>query len=254
MKNHPYVLTIAGFDPSGGAGITADVKTFEALKVYGLSVCTANTIQNDIDFKACFWIDIDVIKKQIEVLCNRFKITHVKIGIVQRWKILNEIIDILIEKNKEIKIILDPIIRSSTHFSFQEISPKPESVHQLDKVLDKIYLLTPNYQEIEKLYVDKSLQETIDYMKKKTNILLKGGHRTDVIGKDELFMKNGSHFTLNPKRQNIYEKHGSGCVLSSAITANLALGIPLLKSCYRAKKYTENFLGSNKSLLGYHSM
>jgi len=55
MKNRPYILTIAGFDPSGGAGLTADIKTFESLKCYGLAVCTANTVQNDTAFSACYW-------------------------------------------------------------------------------------------------------------------------------------------------------------------------------------------------------
>ena len=79
MSKRPYILSIAGFDPSNGAGFVADVKTFEALKCYGLSVCTANTIQNDVEFTNCYWTPIDIIKKQIEILFNRFKIDVVKI-------------------------------------------------------------------------------------------------------------------------------------------------------------------------------
>ena len=93
MKTRPNILTIAGFDPSNGAGLTADIKTFEALKCYGLAVCTANTVQNDIEFKDCHWISKSVIKKQIEVLFTQFKIDVVKIGIVENWKILSEIVD-----------------------------------------------------------------------------------------------------------------------------------------------------------------
>jgi hydroxymethylpyrimidine/phosphomethylpyrimidine kinase len=73
MKKRPYILTIAGLDPSNGAGFTADIKTIEALKGYGLVVCTANTIQNDNDFKDCHWTDVNVVKNQIEILFNRFK-------------------------------------------------------------------------------------------------------------------------------------------------------------------------------------
>jgi len=222
----PYVLTIAGFDPSNGAGLTADIKTFEALKTYGVSICTANTVQNDIDFKSCHWVDIGIVKNQLEVLFDRFKIQYVKIGIIQDWETLNEIIDFLLKKNPEIKIVLDPVL---------------------------IYLLTPNYQEINKLFTDKTIKQTITHIQNKTNLFLKGGHREDHIGKDELFTKE-AHFVMNPKMKNISEKHGSGCVLSSAITAYLALGFPLLKSCYRAKRYTEKVLSSNEGLLGYHKM
>jgi len=246
----PYVLTIAGFDPSNGAGLTADIKTFEALKTYGVSICTANTVQNDIDFKSCHWVDIGIVKNQLEVLFDRFKIQYVKIGIIQDWETLNEIIDFLLKKNPEIKIVLDPVLRSSSGFDFKE---KVASKYIFDKVLEKIYLLTPNYQEINKLFTDKTIKQTITHIQNKTNLFLKGGHREDHIGKDELFTKE-AHFVMNPKMKNISEKHGSGCVLSSAITAYLALGFPLLKSCYRAKRYTEKVLSSNEGLLGYHKM
>ncbi|MEW7289852.1 hydroxymethylpyrimidine/phosphomethylpyrimidine kinase [Aquimarina sp. 2304DJ70-9] len=260
MKIRPNILTIAGFDPSSGAGFTADIKTFEALKCYGLAVSMANTIQNDIEFKACHWTDVEVIKNQIEILFDRFDINFVKIGIVQNWKVLNEIIDLLLKKNAKIKIVLDPILKSSSDFNFcnSNVSSSAPDFNrdcienQFDEVLNKIYLLTPNYQEIEKLYPDKTIEETIKFISAKTNVFLKGGHRKEAVGKDELFTKNGGYFVLNPKGQKNSEKHGSGCVLSSAITAYLALGFPLLKACYRGKRYTEKVLSSNTSLLGYH--
>ncbi|PKV48415.1 hydroxymethylpyrimidine/phosphomethylpyrimidine kinase [Aquimarina sp. MAR_2010_214] len=256
MVKRPYVLTIAGFDPSNGAGLTADIKTIEALKGYGLSVCTANTIQNDVEFKTCYWTDIDVIKSQVDILFDRFTITYVKIGIVQNWKILNAIIDVVLEKNDGIKIILDPVLKSSSDFDFHSSNDDSDDQNNIEKqfeeVLDKIYLLTPNYNEIEKLYSSKTIEETIVYISSKTNLFLKGGHRKEAVGKDELFTTSGKNFTFNPKRQNVSEKHGSGCVLSSAITTYLALGFSLIKACYRGKRYTEKILSSNSSLLGYH--
>ncbi len=250
MKSRPHILTIAGFDPSNGAGLTADIKTFEALKCYGLAVCTANTIQNDIAFKTCHWMDVEMIKEQIDVLFERFEISFVKIGIVKNWKVLHDIVDFLLEKNNKIKIIVDPILRSSSNFDFHNSSIPRE----FDQILDKIYLLTPNYIEIEQLYVDKTIQETIKYISSKANLLLKGGHKQESLGRDELFTKNGKQYTFNPKGQNHSEKHGSGCVLSSAITAYLALGFPLLKACFRGKRYTEKVLSSNNGLLGYHKI
>ncbi len=254
MKQRPYTLTIAGFDPSNGAGITADVKTFEALKVYGLSVCTANTVQNDIDFTSCHWTSIELMKRQIDLLFDRFAIDFVKIGIIENWNVLHEIVDVLLSKNPKLNIIWDPILSSSSSFDFHDPSSQINSRQQFDTILSKIYLLTPNYLEIEKLYHDKTIQETIKHISTKTNLLLKGGHRNEDIGKDELFTKSGKRFVLKPKRNNCSDKHGSGCVLSSAITAQLVLGFPLVKACFRGKRYTEKILSSNKTLLGYHKI
>ncbi len=243
----PFILTIAGLDPSNGAGLTADVKTFEKLKCYGLSVCTAITVQNDVDFKECHWTSLEMMKAQIEILFERFEIKFVKIGIVENWSILNRIIDLILIKNSEIKIILDPILKSSSNFEFHT-----DNVNEFDEILSKIYLLTPNYIEIENLYADKSIEATIAHIQSKTNIFLKGGHRSDKVGTDVLYLRNGKQFTFNSKAKNISEKHGSGCVLSSAITSYLSLEFPITKACFKGKRYTERFLRSNKSLLGYH--
>ena len=248
MKKRPVVLTIAGFDPSGGAGLLADVKTMEALNCYGLAVCTANTIQTDVAFESCYWIDKAIIKSQLTTLLNRFKVDVVKVGIIENWEVLKELLGIVLELRPSAKIVLDPVLKSSSGFQFQS-----GETAVLDQVLERVYLLTPNYQEIEVLYSDKSIEETINYLATKTNVLLKGGHKPDALGVDELFTIEGKRFVLNPKMKGVSEKHGSGCVLASAIASHLALGFPLLKACYKGKRYTEKFLSSNKSLLGFHS-
>ena len=173
-----------------------------------------------------------------------------KIGIVQNWEILHEIVDFLLKKNSKIKIILDPVLRSSSSYDFH--SSIENNNHYFEKVLQKIYLITPNYEEIGRLYADKNIKETINHISGYTNLLLKGGHRKEMIGRDELYTIEGGYFTFNPKGSIIAEKHGSGCVLSSAITAYVASGFPLLKACFRAKRYTEKVLSSNATLLGYH--
>ena len=257
MKKHPKTLTIAGLDPSSGAGLTADIKTFEALKCYGLAVCTANTIQNDVEFDSCYWVDVSVIKNQIALLFKQFSINFVKIGIIENWHVLNEIIDFLLIQNPTIKIVVDPVLKSSSEYNFHEElkninNQNSSSLGLFDAILNKIYLLTPNYNEIQELYSTKNIEETIKHISERTNMLLKGGHLETAVGKDMLFTQEGKNFSLNPKMKNTSEKHGSGCVLSSAITAQLALGFNLLKSCYRAKRYTEKVLNSNTTLLGYH--
>jgi len=248
LKNRPYILSIAGFDPSNGAGFVSDIKTNEALACYGLSVCTANTIQNDIEFRACHWTPLPVIKSQITILFDRFDIHYVKIGIVENWAVLLEITAFILIKNPNAKIILDPVLRSSSEFQFHD---SKEDV--LDTILEKVYLITPNYNEIQQLYSGKNIEETIAHIQSKTNLFLKGGHNKEAIGQDQLFLTDGTHFVLHPEQKNCSEKHGSGCVLSSAITSYLALGFPITEASNKAKQYTEKFLSSNNTLLGTHS-
>ena len=85
-------------------------------------------------------------------------------------------------------------------------------------------------------------------------MFLKGGHAEKKVGYDTLFLKEGKQFSFRPKTKNIFSKHGSGCVLSSALTANLAKGEDLQRACLKAKQYTERILSSNKTLLGYHKI
>ncbi len=245
MKKRPYILSIAGFDPSGGAGLVADCKTFEALKCQGLSVCTANTIQTDTDFFDCVWTDDALLKKQLEVLLNRFSIKVIKIGIIKNWTLLNEVLNTILSFDSTIKVVLDPVLTSSTNFNFQ--TDFNEVV--FNEVLSKIYLLTPNYNEIQQLFPEKEITETMKHISSKTNLFLKGGHNEAEKGKDYLYTSNGKVHPINPKYE-VFPKHGSGCVLSSAIAGQLALGFSLLKSCFRGKRFTEKYLASSSGLLG----
>lgn len=245
----PYVLTVAGLDPSAGAGLGADIKTIERIKCYGLAVCSGNTVQNDQVLSAVHWTDLGIMKAQIELLFSRFKIDFVKIGVIQNWLILQDLVELLCSKNPKIKIILDPVLSASSSFNFHQ-ADAPKLMH----TLSKIYLLTPNLIEFNQLTEGKSKQEQIKMITQHCNLLIKGGHAQDKIdiGKDLLYLTNGKQHTFNPKRLSPAEKHGSGCILSAAITSYLALGEPLMKACYKGKKYTENALSSNKSLLAYH--
>jgi len=249
-NNRPFVLSIAGFDPSGGAGLLADIKTFEMLGCYGLAVNTANTIQNDVKFEACHWTSEAIILQQLELLLESFPVEVVKIGIVENLQILNKVIDILLYRNKSTRIIWDPVIRSSSGFSFQE----PQAIQDnLDLVLERIFIVTPNFDELKMFYPELNLEKTIRKISSKTNLHLKGGHRTQDIGLDELFTTERESFRFKPDRTDCSEKHGSGCILSSALAANLALGDPLPKAAQNAKDYIEKVLASNQTLLGYHN-
>lgn len=246
LPKRPIVLSIAGFDPCGGAGLFADIKTFEQLKTYGIGVQTALTVQNDIAFSECEWIEKEQILNQLIILLNRYEVKAVKIGIVQNYSILLAILEQIRNKFPHIPIVWDPVLKSSTGFQFLE-----SDEDLLKKCLKNVSVITPNWKEMQKIFgfdFETKISEITNYC----TVYLKGGHREDQKGEDIIYPHNGKSFLIKPRNQNCSEKHGSGCVLSSALTANLALGFPLQKAAFRAKKYTERFLQSNNSLLGYH--
>lgn len=240
LKKRPYILSVAGFDPSGGAGVVADAKTFEQHSVQGLFVITANTIQTDEEFISVDWIDSALILKQLNSMLNYYPIRFVKIGLIRDIELLYEIVLLLIKK--DVKIIWDPILISSSGFEFHTELPG------LQNVLKDIHYITPNWSEIKTL----SGQDGIDGAKSlsiHTKVYLKGGHSED-FGKDYLVV-NGNVTPFNMAKRG-FEKHGSGCIFSSALAANLLKGFPENKACLRAKRYTELRLVSNRSLLAYH--
>jgi hydroxymethylpyrimidine/phosphomethylpyrimidine kinase len=249
-KMRAVVLSIGGLDPSGGAGILADVKTFEANKVYGFGIASSNTFQNDIEFEKADWIGLNIILEQIEILRRRFKIDHVKIGLIQNLELLLTLVKELKMKNPDMKIIWDPILKASAGLEFHKII----DLGLLENICREIYLITPNIPEALKLGASGEALENSKYLSKFCNVLLKGGHDEKNKGRDFLFIKEGKEFSFKPKTKEKTEKHGSGCVLSSAVTANLAKGFKIHPACLRAKDYTTNFLLSNKSLLGYHKL
>ena len=116
--NRPYILSIAGFDPSAGAGVLADIKTFEGVGVYGLAISTATAIQTDVEFVDCIWEELSVVKKQVKILANRFSFDVVKIGIVPSLIYLNELLDFIVEIIPNAKVVWDPVYASSTGYQF----------------------------------------------------------------------------------------------------------------------------------------
>lgn len=247
-NNRPIVLSIAGFDPSGGAGVLTDVKTFEQHQVYGLAIITGNTIQTENEFIKMEWITIDFVLESMTILFNKYEIKAVKIGIVPTLEYLEQIVFQIKKLSQKAKIIWDTVLRSSTDFNFMDI----ENQIKLISILNQMDLITPNYKEILQLSTKGINAETIaKNISQHCAILLKGGHNSEALGTDFLFLKD-EIFTLLPETKNIFSKHGSGCALSSAITANLALGFDIKSSCKKAKMYIEKFLNSNNTLLGYH--
>jgi len=249
MNKRPLALTIAGFDPSGGAGLLADIKTFEANQAYGLGVCTALTVQHENRFDSVQWVDNELIIEQAKLLFEKYSVQYVKIGLVKSLDDLSKIITALLTWNPDVSIIWDPILKASAGFNFHD----EISAITLKAILKQIYVLTPNLPEANLLINDSiNTEQKAQILAENCAVFLKGGHGDLDESKDLLFYRN-QRVEYHAKRIIHGEKHGSGCVLSSAITANLAKGFPLEKACEEAKKYITAFLGSNDSLLGYHN-
>ena len=246
--NRPFVLTIAGFDPTGGAGVLADIKTFEQHRVHGFAINTGNTIQTENAFYEMQWTDLDFVLKSLKKMFENYTIKAVKIGIIPSLDYLREIVLLVKRLSPKTKIIWDTVLKSSSEFHFTTI----ENQAVLIEILKKIDLITPNYNEILQLSSGENNPVLIALeLSKYCSTLLKGGHNPFAVGIDYLYTGNDI-IRLSPKETLEFEKHGSGCVLSSAITANLALEQDLKTACSNAKTYIETYLQSNQTKLGYH--
>lgn len=244
-SERPFVLSVAGFDPCGGAGILADVKTFEQHQVQGLAVMTANTLQTENQVFSVRWIAIEDVLKSIKALLDFYRIKAVKIGVVPNSNYLKSIVDVLNMSSSKPIIVWDSVLKSSSGKTFFN----EKDIKNVKEILPHFDLITPNFLEFEYLKSMKILNEN---QKMPCNVLLKGGHRKDAEGSDILFTEN-EIFEITPKVEKVFQKHGSGCVLSSAIAANLALGKNMQQACTEAKIYIENYLNSSPNLLGHHA-
>lgn len=245
MQERPYVISIAGFDPTGGAGLLSDSKTFEQSKVMGLGVCTALTLQTASKCHSLDWRPVEEVTGAIQVLMENYPVSAVKIGIVRDAEFLGKIVEAVQKYNSEIKMVWDPVLKSTSEFTFFDL----ETLSQLKDTINKLSLITPNYNEYSVLKENNLLPDT-----HQCSLLIKGGHREDHLGTD-ILVENGKKTLLVPAENNTvyFPKHGSGCVLSSAITAELAKGENMKAACKHGKLYIEKFLKSNSTLLGTHS-
>lgn len=245
MNAKPIVLAIGGMDPSAGAGILADVKAIEAAGAYGMAVLSANTFQNDAEYGGTDWVAIDTILRQIQFLQRRHQFATVKIGLVQSF---DTVVAICQHFGTELPIVWDPVLRASAGFHFHT------DIDRLafTEVLRNVTLLTPNLPEAEMLFgtTDK-LKLSLIAQDLGCAILLKGGHAQH--NADDIMLHNGEQYVIEGERFDGKGKHGTGCVLSSAIAARLSQGNSLKQSCLWAKRYVEQIMQSNTSLLAYHN-
>lgn len=246
-KHRPFVLSLAGFDPSAGAGVLADVKTFEMHQVYGLAVITGNTIQTEDRFLKMEWMDTYWVIDSLNHLAKQYEVQAVKIGIIPSLETLDTYIKTIKLLWPKAKIVWDPVLKATANYEFT-----PLIYDSLPSILEQVDLITPNHNEIEILVLQTiTPQEKAQQLAQHTAVLWKGGHNQSNLGTDYLMVDDEINI-LRPSTNKIYPKHGSGCILSSAITAQLALGESLQESCKKAKQFIEQTLNTNTNLLAYY--
>jgi hydroxymethylpyrimidine/phosphomethylpyrimidine kinase len=232
------VLTIAGSDSSGGAGIQGDLKTFSANKTFGMSVITAVTAQNTQGVYLVHDIPKEAISEQINVLFKDIEISGIKIGMVSIPETI-EMISKTLNKFKLPKIVLDPVMVSKSGSNLLH----PDAVEALkEHLIPLAYLITPNIPEAEVLtgLKIKTQEDMLDAVKQLMNlgcenVLLKGGHLEGPAVDILCDGKNIIKFKLD--RINSNNNHGTGCALSSAICANLAKDLDLETAVKKGKAY-----------------
>ncbi len=248
----PVALTIAGLDPSGGAGMLADIKTFEQCGVYGFGVATALTYQNDLEFKGLTWLSFEEIERQLKPLFARFRVGYAKIGIVESLATLERVVGLLLTHKPDMKIVWDPILAASAGFVFHGEWER-EAVKRIAK---RCAVITPNFEEMQGIITGKSAREGAEDLSTLVPVLLKGGHAPGDVVVDTLCMKGECYEYRTPRLPDalgVSGKHGSGCVLAAAITAALARGEELPAACEHGRVYTQRFLRSGTTRLGFHT-
>jgi len=243
------VLTIAGSDCSGGAGIQADIKTITAHKLYAMSAITALTAQNTTGVYGIMEVTSEFLDNQLECIFSDIYPDAVKIGMVSSSALIETIVSKLIAE-KAINIVVDPVMVSTSGY---KLLADDAAVVLMEKLLPIATIITPNIPEAEVLSEIKitSPQDMVTAAeiiseKYKGAILIKGGHRLNEAN-DFLYQESGSEWFYGERIDNP-NTHGTGCTLSSAIACNLAMGLSLSQSVYHAKKYISGALKANLNL------
>lgn len=242
------VLTIAGSDSCGGAGIQADLKTMSALGVYGMSVITAVTCQNTKGVFDVQEINNNIVHSQIKCIFDDIEVDAVKIGMVSNSEIIKTIRELLIEYKAK-NIVVDPVMISKSGYFLL----KPDAINELKNLISIAHIVTPNIPEAEALTGFKIENE--EHMKKAASeisklgpkwVLIKGGHRcndaNDILYTGEKFIK------ISGKRIQTNNTHGTGCTLSSAIASHLAKGLNIEESVIESKNYITKAIENSFSI------
>lgn len=232
---NPCSMTIAGLDPSGGAGLLADLKTFHAHNIYATCVCSILTAQNPFKVTNIKKVDTSFIADEIDTIMQVYPIEYIKTGVLYS----NEIIKTVNQKVSEynLKVIVDPVMISE---SGCDLSGNNFADNLKENLLKNTYLTTPNIHEAEQLTgirinCEDDMIKAALKLNKYTNCVITGGHLhgNDILCQDGEITKIKGHIIESDNT------HGTGCNYSAAITSNLIHGKSLYNSCEDANKYIQ---------------
>jgi hydroxymethylpyrimidine/phosphomethylpyrimidine kinase len=253
----PVVLTIGGSDPTGGAGIQADLKTFQHFVVHGLSVVTAVTVQNTSGVLSTNPVSAELVRAQLAALISDIKIDAIKIGMLTTAEVVHVIAEFVAAHN--IPTVLDPIIASSNGVRFMD----DDAIEILTKELLLLAtIVTPNLPETEHLTgLKMGAEDSIIHASLLLHdngakaMLIKGGHASGDTSRDLFYDGLGIEWLSAPRSSK--HVHGTGCLLSSAIASYLAKGTPLRDAVLGAKEFITAMLehaaplGSGQQIFDY---
>ena len=247
MKPKTKILIIAGSDSSGGAGIQADIKTVTSLGGYAMTAVTAITAQNTTGVSSIVSIPPKEIENQILFTAKDIKPDAIKIGMLHSKEVIEKVL-LSLNKIKNSKIVLDPVMVAK---GGTKLINNPAISILKNKLMKKVFLITPNIPEAEVL-VGKKITNVDEMILAAytlihlgaNNVLLKGGHLKGSNVQDVLVNQKELHIFKN-KKLSTHNTHGTGCTLSSAIATFLGCGKPLYKSCELGILYVNNAIKSN---------
>lgn len=237
-------MTIAGLDPSGGAGIVADIKTFARYGCFPTSVITSVTFQNTVGVFGAVHQTADSVRHQAEAVFDDLDVAAIKSGMLPTGEIIEAVADMISERKLK-NVVVDPVVRSTSGFDLIDDAALRVLIEKLFPLAD---VITPNLPEAERIArmtidSDDSIAEAAALMRQMgaRNVLIKGGHMLSKsnVARDFLFI--GDELTvLEADFIDTTATHGTGCTLASAIAANLALGHDLQDAVAIAKQFVND--------------
>ncbi len=262
-------LTIAGLDPSGGAGIVADIKTFTAFGCFATAAITSITFQNTTGVFGAIHQTAESVRGQIEPIIEDFTIAALKTGMLPTREVIEETWRI-VKKNRLKNFVVDPVVRSTSGFDLIDDEALQSLIKNLFPLAD---VVTPNLPEAEriagiKIETEKDIEKAARIMQNfgAKNVLIKGGHlfegeRRKAKGENEIKKRKAIDYLFTGDDMRVLEAefietnatHGTGCALAAAITANLALGKTLIEAVETAKNFVTEAIRTAPNLGGGHS-
>ena len=244
---YPRLLSIAGSDSGGGAGIQADLKTFAALGCYGMTAITALTAQNTLGVRAIHCVSPEILRDQIDAVAQDMGVDAVKIGMLHSPQIIQTVAAAL-DRHGLQNVVVDPVMVAT---SGAVLIDSPAIAVLVRELFYRAAVVTPNLDEASVLVgrvvdseaeMESAAREVLAMGA--PAVLLKGGHLAGGVVSDLLIMQNGDLHWMRAPRIETVNSHGTGCTLSSAIAVYLALGASLLDAVQAARAYVRGALES----------